>query len=135
MKWRSRRPLSRSMLLGVVLAAAVFLGLLTMHGHTGTGLTAPVPATVHVSTTQTPAESDGLRVTETTPSCVGCLESGAGLLMVCMFALLITLGIIIPPGRFLLTTQFKSWRTLALYPRTSMVLRAPSLHMLCISRR
>ncbi len=123
------------MLLGSLLAAAVFLGLLTMHGHAGTGLTAAVPDSVQVSAAQTTTDSNALQAAEPARSCVGCLESGVGLLMTCMFALLITLGILIPPGRVLLRTRIKLWRTAALHPTTSILPRPPSLQMLCISRR
>lgn len=133
--WRSMRPLSRSILLAGVLAAAVLLGLLTMHGHAGPGGTTQPSATVHASTTLVATASQTLESTEAPLSCASCVESSTGLLMACMFALLAALGILILPGRFLVRAWLKPWRTVALRPTTDVLPRPPSLHMLCISRR
>lgn len=133
--WRGKRGLTRSMLLGGLLAAAVFLGLLTMHGHAGPGVIVQPVVTTHAGTTHTTTNVNAIQPAQTPASCADCLQGSAGLLMACMFALLVALGIVVPPRLRLARVRPNSWRTVLLSPMALALPRSPCLHMLCISRR
>lgn len=134
MTWGGARRLSRSMVLGGLLAAAVFLGLLTMHGHSGPPLTPPAVA-VQSGTMHTATDVNAMQPAQSPVSCADCLENGIGLVMDCMFGLLVALGIVLSPRLSLARALPNLWRAVVLCPTVVALLRPPSLHMLCISRR
>ncbi|MFK3678895.1 DUF6153 family protein [Microbacterium sp. NPDC090218] len=134
----------RGVLAGALLVAAVILGLLGMHTlnlHGTAAADAPAavamsvadPASAHHGTAQAHTSGDSTGTAEM--SCAGCgTDDHSGMAMMCVLALLLALGLLIAPG------VLRGWtgilrrspliETLAARPLP----RAPSLHVLCISR-
>ena len=143
--WRGPQPLvralahSRSMLLVGLLAGAIVMGLLTMHGHGVPGLMSPPAASEHVGVASASADgvvaADGMSASQAPSSCGNCLESGSGLLMACMFALLVALGLMLRPLLRLARNYPNLWRGIEMRPSVLALPRTPSLVQLCISRR
>lgn len=134
----------RRVMLGGLLVAAVVLGLLAMHTLNLHGTAAAhAPAAISVATSDAEgAHHDALGAHESsgTASDPGgtCTDCGGGthlgMAMACVLALLLVLLILVPPRllpgwmhialRPLLVARFIDW----------LLSRAPSLHVLCISR-
>ena len=146
---RSRKGIQgflRRVMLGGLLVAAVALGLLAMHTlnlHGTTAAHAPAAISVSVSTSDAEgAHHDALGAHESsgTASDPGgtCTDCGGGthlgMAMACVLALLLVLLILVPPR------LLPGWMHIALRPLLvarfidRLLPRAPSLHVLCISR-
>ncbi|MGX9349144.1 DUF6153 family protein [Microbacterium sp. KNMS] len=143
---RSRKGLQglRRVVLGGLLAAAVVLGLLAMHTLNMHGTAAAhAPAAISVSASDAVGAhhaTAGAHESSGTASDVGgtCADCGGGdhlgMAMACVLALLLVLLILVPPR------LLPGWMHTA--PRPPLVARfidrllprAPSLHVLCISR-
>lgn len=133
----------RGLLLGVLLVAAVIVGLLAMHTLNLHGTAAAdAPTTMSVSAAESdaahhgpaPAHSSGGPTSAGDLSCAGCgTDDHAGMAMLCVLALLLVLLLLVPPS------VLRGWtRTVIRDPLTTTVTgllpRTPSLHVLCISR-
>lgn len=141
---RSPSSIFRGVLSGVLLVAAVIIGLLGMHTLNlhGTAaadtpaamtMTAVESSSAHHGTAQ--AHPTGSPAGAADMSCAGCSsDDHTGAAMMCMLALLLVLVLLIAPG------VLRSWsgtlfRSPLIEILTARVLpRAPSLHVLCISR-
>ncbi|MEA1261601.1 DUF6153 family protein [Microbacterium sp. STF-2] len=145
--WSGRGSSSvfRGVLSGVLLVAAVILGLLGMHtlnlhgtaaadtpaAAISAAMTVSEPVSAHHGTAQVQAHPSGT----TGMSCAGCgTDDHAGMAMMCVLALLLALVLLIAPG------VLRGWTAMLLRSPLLEVLaarvlpRAPSLHVLCISR-
>lgn len=141
---RSSSSILRGLLSGVLLVAAVIVGLLGMHTLNLHGTAAAdTPAAVAMSAAESSsahhgtaqAHPAGSPASAAEMSCAGrSTDDHAGMAMMCVLALLLVLVLLIAPGvlRGWPVPLFRSPLTEIL---TSRVLpRAPSLHVLCISR-
>lgn len=134
----------RGVLLAVLLVTAVIVGLLAMHTlnlHGTAAADSPAsmtmsaaaaPGTVHHDATS--AKGSGSPAGDRGTSCAGCTtDDHAGMATMCVLALLLILLLVIPPQ------VLRAWASATLRPHLTEVLttripRAPSLHVLCISR-
>ncbi|BDZ59304.1 MULTISPECIES: DUF6153 family protein [Micrococcales] len=144
---RSRKGLQgflRRVVLGGLLVAAVVIGLLAMHTLNLHGTAAAhAPAVISVSTSDAVGAHHGAAGTHEsggTASDLGgtCADCGAGthlgMAMACVLALLLVLLILVPP-RLLPGWMHTAPRPLLVARSIDRLLpRAPSLHVLCISR-
>lgn len=141
---RSSSSILRGVLSGVLLVAAVIVGLLGMHTLNLHGTAAAdTPAAVMTTDTESSSAHHGTAQAHPTGSpagaadmsCAGCsTDDHAGMAMMCVLALLLVLALLIAPG------VLRSWSgTLLRSPLIEILTarflpRAPSLHVLCISR-
>ncbi|MFJ6531114.1 hypothetical protein [Microbacterium sp. NPDC091662] len=150
---RGSSSVFRGVLSGVLLVAAVILGLLGMHTlnlHGTAAADAPAAATSAAMTVSEPVSAHHGTAQESAPaqahpsgspsgtnamSCVGCgTDAHSGMAMMCVLALLLALVLLIAPG------VLRGWTAMLLCSPLLEVLaaralpRAPSLHVLCISR-
>lgn len=151
---RGSSSIFRGVLSGVLLVAAVIVGLLGMHTvnlHGTAAADAPAtvamsvsePASTHHGTAQvqTPAHAQpqthpsGSSTSAADTSCAGCgTDDHAGMAMMCVLALLLALLLLIAPA------ALRRWSGAMFRPpftdsvRARLLARAPSLHVLCISR-
>ncbi len=139
---RGRASVFRGVLLAVLLVTAVIVGLLAMHTLNLHG-TAAADAPAAMSMSASAHESDhvgtamsahGGAAGEDSTSCAGCgTDDHAGMAMMCVLALLLVLLLVVPPS------ALRGWTRAALLTPlaetfTARLPRAPSLHVLCISR-
>lgn len=141
---RGSRGVFRGVLTGVLLVAAVIVGLLGMHTlnlHGTAAADAPAAVSIAAAGPESghhvgaPSHGSGDTSGALDTSCAGCgSDDHAGMAMMCVLALLLVLLILLPPR------ALRGW-TANLLPRpvaeggTALLLpRAPSLHVLCISR-
>ncbi len=135
------RGASRYLLLGGLLAGAVIVGLVTMHtvslhgtpaAHAAAAAAARVSSTV--SSTE-PGAGDHEPAGHAGAACVGCGADGSlDMAMVCTLALLLVLVVLVPPRLLSRWTHTPPRRTPFARLLARTLARAPSLHLLCISR-
>ena len=133
---KSLRAFFRCVLLGGLLVAAVIVGLLAMHTLNLHGTSAAHAPAITVSATGTEGAHHSAGGVHESGGLAGDLGSGdhLGMAMACVLALLLILLILVPPR------LLRGW--MRALPRSSLVARfidrmlsrAPSLHVLCISR-
>lgn len=141
---RSFRSVFRGVLLGVLLVAAVIVGLLAMHtlnlhgtaaadAPAAMSMAAPGPAHSSHDTAAGPASGDTQG--DRGMSCAGCTtDDHSGMAMICVLALLLVMLLLAPP-RLLRRGPGTVLRTpLAETHLARLLPRPPSLHVLCISR-
>lgn len=137
--WRgSRLAGSLAVLLGATIVIGVLLGLVSMHTFGLHGTAAQTSATVAVDTGdhRAMANANAHDSTQTSDSggCVGCGDGHVGLALMCVFVLL-AIALF-----FLLPRLPRSWDCAStragpsFRPIFRILSRAPSLHVLCISR-
>lgn len=129
------RPLSRSIVVGGLLAAAVFIGLLTMHGHGSPGVIAAHTSSPDAVMTHAAMVDDALRQAPTDDSCAGCFERGAGTMMGCLLVLLATVAILVAHGQYATSVRRDVGHVSLPWPTLVELQRPPSLIMLGICRR
>lgn len=153
---RSSSSIFRGVLSAVLLVTAIIVGLLGMHTlnlHGTPAADAPAAAAMSVGDTgaaashhtAVPAGAASHTAAQAHPSggptdtgdmsCAGCgTDEHAGMAMMCVLALLLALVLVFAPGvlRAWAASAFRSPLTGALTSRA--LPRAPSLHVLCISR-
>lgn len=141
---RGLRGFVRGVLRGVLLVAAVIVGLLAMHTlnlHGTASADAPAAMSIsapgsadaphHAVEGGTPGDTQGDR----TLSCVGCgTDDHSGMAMMCVLALLLVLLLLIPPRVLRAGTGTVLRTALPEIIVARLLSRAPSLHVLCISR-
>ena len=134
----------RGVLLAILLVAAVIVGLLAMHTLNLHGTAAAdSPASMTMSAAAAPgtahhdtagAHDSGAPADDRSMSCAGCAgDDHLGMATLCVLALLLILLLVIPPH------ALRGWASATLRPHlietlTARAPRAPSLHVLCISR-
>lgn len=141
---RGSHSVFRRVLLGVLLVAAVIVGLLAMHTLNLHGTPAadtpsamsmaasdPAPASPHAAD----GHGSGSSQDERSMSCAGCgTDDHSGMAMMCVLALLLVLLLLVPP-RVLRGGAGTVPRTAPAEILIARLLpRPPSLHVLCISR-
>lgn len=136
-RFRTGRSMVRTLLLLIAITGAVIVGLLAMHSlSTLTATYAGHQTTVTASAT-TIAGDDHSGTTATDEPCADCGSWHSNMLaMACVLALLATVLLLVRPGAVL------RWLSILPRPRSSvvaalfirLVLRPPSLTVLCISR-
>lgn len=137
--WRgSRLAGPRAVLLGATIVIGVLLGLVSMHTFGLHGTSAQTSATVAVDAGDHRAMADASahNSTQTSDSvgCVGCGDGHVGLALMCVFVLLaVALFLLLP--RLLQSWDCAPTRAGPSFrPIFRILSRAPSLHVLCISR-
>lgn len=141
---RGSHSVFRGVVLGVLLVAAVIVGLLAMHTlnlHGTAAAEAPASMSMaasepaHASHSPATAAASGDAQSERSVSCAGCsADDHSGMAMICVLALLLAMLLLIPPG-----VLRRGPGTVLRTPLAEVVLarlapRPPSLHVLCISR-
>lgn len=132
----------RYVLVGGVLVAAVIVGLLAMHTLNLHGTTsAHAPAAISISVTDSAHHSasgmheSGGSASDLGPACTDCGTNGhLGMAMACVLALLLILIVLVPPRLLPRWMHAVSRSVLRIDAAPRVMSRAPSLHVLCISR-
>lgn len=142
---RGSSSVFRGVLSGMMLVTAVIIGLLAMHTlnlHGTAAADAPATMSMSAAVDQPTAphstaemHAQGSPTSSSDTSCAGCAtDDHAGMAMMCVLALLLALLLLVPPRvlhgwtRSLLRPSLDEDLTAQVRPR------APSLHVLCISR-
>ncbi|MCK8477836.1 DUF6153 family protein [Microbacterium aurugineum] len=140
----SSSSIFRGVLTGVLLVAAIIIGLLGMHTlnlHGTAAADAPAAAAISVDHAATvhhgvmQASSAGSPTDTTQMSCAECgTDDHVGIAMICVLGLLLALVLLLAPS--LLRGWLPSLLQSRILPsfRAQALRRAPSLHVLCISR-
>ncbi|MBP2437266.1 DUF6153 family protein [Microbacterium amylolyticum] len=138
------RRLSRRLLLGGVLAAAVILGVLAMHTLNLHGTPAAhASGAVSIQALSADGTHHGASAThdshgtseETHGACTHCVSGEhLSMAMACLLALLLGLLFVVPPRLLPGRRHTPIWPALRIGAVPRLLSRAPSLHVLCISR-
>ncbi|WP_226532969.1 DUF6153 family protein [Microbacterium paraoxydans] len=141
---RSSSSVFRGLLSAVLLVAALIVGLLGMHTLNLHGTAAAdSPAAVATSADESAsahhgaveAHPSGTPTGSAETSCAGCgTDDHSGMAMMCVLALLLALVLLFAPGVLRGWTQPLLRSPLLAFSRARVLPRAPSLHVLCISR-